>query len=70
MVLHERGQPLDQDFVVTMKSWSGTWWQAGSYHTTGATVEAQLTCAVPPSSITQIWVRNSTGKTVLNGYVG
>jgi anti-sigma factor RsiW len=70
VVLYERGQPRDQDFVVTMKSASGTWWQAGSYHTTGATVQAELTCAVPPSAITQVWVRNSSGTTVLNGYVG
>ena len=62
VVLHERGQPVGQDFVVTMKSSSGTWWQAGSYHTSGASVRAELTCAVPPSAITQIWVRNSTGR--------
>jgi anti-sigma factor RsiW len=68
VVLHEHGQPVGQDYVVTMKSSSGTWWQAGSYHTSGASVRAELTCAVPPSAITQIWVRNSSGTTVLKGY--
>jgi hypothetical protein len=69
VVLHEHGQPVNQDYVVTMKSSSGIWWQAGSYHTSGASVRAQLTCAVPPSAITQIWVRNSSGATALKGYV-
>ena len=69
VLLREHGQPLGQDFVVTMKSSSGTWWQAGSYHTSGANVRAQLTCAVPPSAITEVWVRDSSGTTVLSGYV-
>ena len=69
VTLREHGQPVGQDFVVTMRSTSGYWWQAGSYHTSGMTVRAQLTCAVAPTAITQVWVRDSSGATVLSAYV-
>ena len=69
VTLLEHGQPIGRDFVVTMQSNSGTWWQAGSYHTSSLTVRAHLTCAVEPSEITRVWVRDSTGATVLSGYV-
>ena len=69
VTLREHGQPVGQDFVVTMESTSGYWWQAGSYHTSGTAVRAQLTCAVAPSAITRVWVRDRTGATVLSAYV-
>ena len=69
VTLREHGQPVGQDFVVTIQSDSGTWWQAGSYHTSSLTVRAQLTCAVEPHEINRVWVRDSTGATVLSGYV-
>ena len=69
VTLREHGQPVGRDFVVTMQSNSGAWWQAGSYHTASLTVRAQLTCAVEPYEITRVWVRDGTGATVLNGYV-
>jgi hypothetical protein len=68
VTLHEHGQPVGRDFVVTMESGSGSWWQAGSYHTSGTNVRAQLTCAVAPSEISRVWVRDSSGATVLSGY--
>jgi len=68
VILREHGQPVGRDFVVTMQSTSGRWWQAGSYHTSGTTARAQLTCAVEPYEITRVWVRDSTGATVLSGY--
>ena len=68
VTLREHGQPVGRDFVVTMESTSGKWWQAGSYHTSGTTARAQLTCAVQPYEITRVWVRDSTGVTVLSGY--
>jgi hypothetical protein len=69
VTLHEHGQPVGRDFVVTMESASGSWWQAGSYHTSGTNVRAQLTCAVAPSEISRVWIRDSSGATVLSGYV-
>jgi hypothetical protein len=68
VTLREHGQPVGRNFVVTMESTSGKWWQAGSYHTSGTTARAQLTCAVQPYEITRVWVRDSAGATVLSGY--
>ena len=68
VTLHEHGQPVGHDYVVTMESASGSWWQAGSYHTSGTNVRAQLTCAVAPSEISRVWVRDSSGATVLSGW--
>jgi len=69
VTLREHGQPVGQDFVVTMQSHSGAWWQAGSYHTSSKTVRAQLTCAVEPYEVTRVWVRDAGGATVLSGSV-
>jgi predicted anti-sigma-YlaC factor YlaD len=69
--LRETGQAPGQVLTVSMKTASGRWWVAGSYRTTGrpgATV-VQLSCAVPVGQITDVWVRDQAGRTVLNGYV-
>jgi hypothetical protein len=68
VTLHEHGQPVGHDYIVTMESATGSWWQAGSYHTSGTNVRAQLTCAVAPSEISRVWVRDSSGATVLSGW--
>jgi hypothetical protein len=69
--LEEAGQAGGQDLSVSMRSTKGSWWAAGTYRTvTGRTVQVELTCAVPASKITEIWVRNKAGQTVLTGYLG
>lgn len=70
--LRESGQTPGQILTVSMKSTSGRWWVAGSYRTTGrpGPVQVQLSCAVPATQITTVWVSNQAGHTVLDGYVG
>jgi hypothetical protein len=69
--LEEAGQAGGQDLSVSMRNTKGSWWAAGTYRTvTGRTVQVELTCAVPASKITEIWVRNKAGQTVLTGYLG
>ena len=70
--LRESGQTPGQILTVSMKSASGRWWVAGSYRTTGrpGPVQVQLSCAVPASQITAVWVSDQAGHTVLDGYVG
>jgi hypothetical protein len=69
--LEEAGQAGGQDLSVSRRSTKGSWWAAGTYRTvTGRTVQVELTCAVPASKITEIWVRNKAGQTVLTGYLG
>jgi len=70
--LRESGQAPGQVLTVSMKTWSGRWWVAGSYRTApgaGPTV-VQLSCAVAPSRVTEVWVSNQQGRTVLTGYTG
>ena len=70
--LQESGQVPGQVLTVSMRTASGRWWAAGSYRTvprTGSLV-VQLSCAVAPSQITDVWVSDQAGHTVLNGYVG
>jgi anti-sigma factor RsiW len=68
--IQEAGQPGGQDLSVSMQTTDGSWWAAGTYRTvTGRTVQVELACAVPASKITEIWVRNKAGKTVLRGYL-
>jgi hypothetical protein len=68
--IQEAGQPGGQDLSVSMRTTNGSWWAAGTYRTvTGHTVQVELACAVPTSKITQIWVRNKAGQTVLRGYL-
>jgi hypothetical protein len=68
--LQETGQPGDQVLTVSMRSTSGSWWEAGTYRTvTGHAVSVELACGVPWSKISSIWVRTEAGKTVLRGYL-
>jgi hypothetical protein len=44
---------------------------AGSYRTTSARItEVQLSCAVQPNQVNEVWVTDQQGRTVLRGYVG
>jgi hypothetical protein len=70
--LRETGQPAGQVLTVSMKTASGRWWVAGSYRATsgpGPTV-VQLSCAVHPNQVTEVWVSDQKGRTVLTGYTG
>jgi predicted anti-sigma-YlaC factor YlaD len=68
--LRETGQAGDQILTVSMRTTTGTWWEAGTYRTVnGHPVDVELACAVPLSKIGSIWVRNAAGRTVLQGYV-
>jgi len=68
--LEETGQPGGQVLWVSMRSTSGSWWEAGTYRTvTGRAVQVDLACGVPASRIASIWVRTKAGHTVLRGYV-
>jgi hypothetical protein len=68
--LKEKGQPGGEVLTVSMRSTSGSWWEAGTYRTvTGRTVEVDLACGVPSTKIAGIWVRNKAGRTVLRAYV-
>ena len=67
----EAGQRAGQVLTVSMETTSGTWWVAGSYRTPGSNGRLQVTlsCAVPATQITHVWVSDDAGHTVLHGYV-
>ena len=68
--LQESGQAGGQVLSVSMRTLSGSWWEAGTYRTvTGRTVQVELGCGLPLSKIRSIWVRNGAGHTVLHAYV-
>jgi hypothetical protein len=68
--LRETGQAGDQVLTVSMRTTTGTWWEAGTYRTVGGRpVAVDLACALPASKIVGIWVHNGAGHTVLRGYV-
>ncbi len=70
--LRESGQAPGQVLTVSMETSAGRWWIAGSYRTTAGSgpLQVQLSCAVQPAQITDVWVSDQSGHTVLNGYVG
>jgi hypothetical protein len=69
--LVESGQAGGQVLTVSMKTASGRWWAAGSYRTASGSnpVSVQFSCAVDAGKITDVWVTDQAGHTVLNGYV-
>lgn len=53
-----------------MRTSSKTWWEAGTFRASeGRLVQVTMACAVPASTVDQVWVRNSSGQPVLEGYV-
>jgi anti-sigma factor RsiW len=69
--LQESGQAPGQVLTVSMRTAYGRWWIAGSYRTgTGpGPLVVQLSCAVQSNKITDVWISDPSGRTVLNGYV-
>jgi anti-sigma factor RsiW len=67
--LQESGQAPGQVLTVSMRTSYGRWWVAGSYRTgTGSgPVVVQLSCAVQSNKITDVWISDQSGRTVLHG---
>jgi len=70
LVIDETGQVRGQVLWVSMRTRSGSWWEAGTYRSVaGRSVQVDLACALPMSEITSVWVRDSAGHFVLHAYV-
>jgi hypothetical protein len=69
MELRESGQPSGEVLSVSLRTVSGTWWQTGTYRTAGTSVRVNMACALKMSAIKSIWVRASTGRVVMQGYL-
>jgi len=69
MDLHESGQPSGEVLSVYVRTSSGSWWQTGTYKTVGTSVRVTMACALKMSKIDSVWIRQSTGKVVLHGYI-
>jgi len=68
--IEESGERGGQVFWVSMRTTSGTWWNAGSYRTvSGRAVQVDLACALGLANIRSLWVRDSTGHVVLHAYL-
>lgn len=66
----ESGQAGGQVLWVSMRTTSGTWWTAGTYRTvTGKDVRVDMACALRLADIETVWVKTSSGRAVLRGYV-
>ena len=70
MDLHESGQPRGEVLSVATEAAAGTWWQTGTYRTTGSSVRVTMACALKLSAISKVWVRDAAGRVVLRGAVG
>jgi hypothetical protein len=69
MDLRESGQPPGEVLSVYVRTVSGSWWQTGTYRTVGASVHVTMACALQMSKIKSVWIRESSGRTVLHGYL-
>lgn len=68
--IDEAGQPGDQVLWVSMRTKSGAWWAAGTYRTvSGRPAQVDLACALGMNDIRSVWIKDSTGHTVLHAYV-
>jgi hypothetical protein len=69
MDLRESGQPSGEVLSVFVRTVSGSWWQTGTYTTDGSSVRVTMACALTMSKIKSVWIRASSGHTVLHGYL-
>jgi hypothetical protein len=69
-VLRETGQPPGTAYTVSMESSSGYSWVAGSYRTGygSGSMRVHLSCPVSPGHVSEVWVTDPSGRTVLDGY--
>jgi len=71
VTLVESGQPAGEVLTVSMRTTSGHQWVAGSYRTSAraGALKVELSCPVSVGQITDVWVSDQQGRTVLRGYV-
>jgi hypothetical protein len=69
MDLRESGQPSGEVLSVSVRTVSGSWWQTGTYRTVGSSVRVTMACAIKMSKIKSVWIRESSGRVVLHGYL-
>ncbi len=69
--LVESGEAVGQVFTVGMRTSSGYGWVAGSYRTTArpGSLEVEFSCAALANQITEVWITDQGGRTVLSGYL-
>jgi len=67
--LNETGQPAGEVLSVAVRTTAGSWWQMGTYRTSGTPVRVIMACALKISAIRGVWVRDHAGRVVLRGYV-
>jgi len=68
--IEESGQRVGEVLWVSMRTTSGTWWEAGTYRSVaGRPVQVDLACALGMSDIRSVWVRDSKGHVVLHAYL-
>jgi hypothetical protein len=70
MDLRESGQPSGEVLTVSIRTVSGSWWPMGTYRTVGSSVRVTMACWLKMSKIKSVWIRESSGRTVMHGYVG
>jgi hypothetical protein len=69
MDLRESGQASGEVLSVYVRTVAGTWWQTGTYRTAGSSVRVTMACALKMSKIKSVWIRESSGRTVMHGYL-
>jgi len=69
MDLRESGQPSGEVLSVFVRTVSGSWWQTGTYRTIGTSVHVTMACALKMAKIKSVWIRESSGRTVMHGYL-
>jgi hypothetical protein len=70
MDLRESGQPSGEVLSVFVRTVSGSWWPMGTYRTVGTSVRVTMACWLKMSKIKSVWIRESSGRTVMHGYLG
>jgi hypothetical protein len=70
MDLRESGQPSGEVLSVSIRTVSGSWWPMGTYRTVGTSVRVTMACWLKMSKIKSVWIRESSGRTVMHGYLG
>ncbi|HUY64608.1 MAG TPA: hypothetical protein VMV14_08850 [Acidimicrobiales bacterium] len=70
LLVNESGQPGGQIMWVSMRTTSGTWWEAGTFKSvSGHGVEVAMACALTNSRIESVWIKNAAGQVVLHAYL-
>lgn len=68
VTVDSHGVPAGRTLEVSMRTWTGGWWEAGTFRSVAGGTSVQMACALSPSDVVGVRVTDAGGHVVMESY--